>query len=58
VNQAHERGKADAKRDKAPIFRETRHGIEATSDDGMDETMSESWSQEDRFHYLQGYNHG
>jgi len=54
VNQAHERGKSDAKRDKAPIFRETRHGIVPTVDDDM----ADEWTQDDRFHYLQGYNHG
>lgn len=48
---AYNRGKSDAKRDRAPLFRETRHGIQATADDDM----SDNWSQEDRFHYLQGY---
>jgi hypothetical protein len=54
ANEAHERGKRDAERDKAPIFRATRTSIEATVDDDM----ADDWSHEDRFHYLQGYNHG
>ena len=54
ANEAHERGKRDAARDKAPIFRQTRTSIEPTVDDDM----ADEWSHEDRFHYLQGYNHG
>ena len=51
AQQAYERGKHDAKRERAPIFRSTRMGIVATVDDDM----SDEWSDEDRFHYLQGY---
>lgn len=54
ANEAYERGKRDAQRDKPPIFRETRMGIVPTVDDDM----SDNWSHEDRFHYLQGYEHG
>lgn len=54
AQQAYERGKDDARRDRAPIFRNTRHGYEATVDDDM----ADDWTQEDRFHYLQGYDHG
>lgn len=52
AQQAYERGKRDAQHDKAPIFRSTRHGIVPTVDDDM----ADNWDQEDRFHYLQGYN--
>ena len=51
AQQAYDRGQRDAQQDKAPIFRSTRHGIVPTVDDDM----SDFWSQEDRFHYLQGY---
>jgi hypothetical protein len=54
ANQAYERGKQDAERDRAPIFRDTRQGIVPTVDDDM----ADNWSHEDRFHYLQGYDHG
>ncbi len=54
ANEAYERGKADAKRDKAPLFRCTRHGHVPTVDDDM----ADDWSEEDRFHYVQGYDHG
>lgn len=54
ANEAYERGKRDAKRDKAPIFRSTRHGIVPT----IDYDMADEWTQEDRFHYCQGYDHG
>lgn len=52
--QAYERGKADAKRNRPPLFRSTRHGIVPTADDDM----ADNWSHEDRFHYLQGYDEG
>lgn len=51
AQQAYERGKHDADKGRAPIFRSTRHGIVPTADDDM----SDNWDQEDRFHYLQGY---
>lgn len=54
AQQAHDRGKRDAQRDKAPLFRHTRMGIVPTADDDM----SDNWSHEDRFHYLQGYDEG
>jgi hypothetical protein len=54
AQQAYERGKHDAKRDRAPIFRDTRMGIVPTVDDDM----SDDWSHDDRFHYLQGYQEG
>jgi hypothetical protein len=54
AQQAYERGKHDAKRERAPIFRDTRMGIIPTVDDDM----SDDWSHDDRFHYLQGYQEG
>ena len=54
AQEAYERGREDAKRDKAPIFRCTRHGHVPTVDDDM----ADDWSEEDRFHYVQGYDHG
>lgn len=54
AREAYERGKRDAERNVSPIFRSTRMGIIAEVDD----PMSDYWSDEDRFHYLQGYDEG
>jgi hypothetical protein len=50
--EAYERGRADAAKERAPLFRSTRaHGILANSDDAL----ADDWNKTARRAYLDGY---
>lgn len=52
ANDAFLRGRYDAYKGKAPLFRSTSKGIVPTIDD----SMSDEWDHEARRAYLDGYN--
>lgn len=54
TKEAFERGKYDADRDRAPIFRPVPFGAEPTTDD----PQADDWSDECRMAYLAGYDAG
>lgn len=54
-SQWFQRGRSDALKDKAPIFRQVGNRIVPVTDDDMSEDMAEDWDDDMRSDYLAGY---